>query len=74
MICQECCQLKTNSIKCRCEGADLSTKYLGCVDGCVIFEGLTRCKNETTVNLVCSKHNLKHTDEDLGFIRKLFEK
>jgi hypothetical protein len=72
MICQECCQLKTLNVKCYCEDGVISTKHVGYVDGCVIFDNGIRCKKITTNNCVCLGHNNKHTDEDLGYLKKLF--
>jgi hypothetical protein len=60
-------------VKCYCEDGVISTKYVGSlVDGCVVFENGIRCKKTTTNNCVCLGHNNKHTDEDLGYLKKLF--
>lgn len=55
-VCQDCCQRTSKEIKCLCKGGENSTKFLGLVDGCVVYTNKNRCKKPCKSIGICDDH------------------
>jgi hypothetical protein len=58
-VCEECCQRTSKEIKCLCQGGQFSTKFLGLVEGCVVYNDNKRCKKECKSIGICNDHYKK---------------
>jgi hypothetical protein len=75
MICEECCQFRSCSVLCVCDGGEKGVKRLGLVYGCTVFEKTIRCKSECASDeKICDSHLASGIQRDNGFINKVFGK